>query len=405
MEANDASRIIGVIDNRIARKTGSLASTETTWGEVCGVTDDGKYCSAYLYGDTENPSQDFRVPMDLAVNIGDKVKVAWNERGERWVYDVAIASPYKKVAINPNTGEILQGDGTVPPTPLAFEHDHDAEYSAVGHTHPHDHAGEALKAATLEVTGEVNITDGADGATLKVGDDTEFRDADISHTLQLRSTTDNSMGHLLLGSDSKVVGLPSEVQLVSASGAVARRVRTGGLYVGTNYGEPAPATEGIQFGADVNLYRTASNQLKTDDLFRHRGMGWSRHSMSNTIGNNAFTYVGYGGTNEVTEWGSWSDPWYGVPVTGYYLLQCHMTFTGAGGSRRIAGWWLNNNALLAESEHTYATAGQTFDIHAHSTIVQYLVAGWTVGPVGMQNSGANLVVHTVKVNIAYLGEF
>ena len=48
MDANDATRIIGVVDRRIQKHTGSMAQTETTWGEVCGISADGKFASAYL---------------------------------------------------------------------------------------------------------------------------------------------------------------------------------------------------------------------------------------------------------------------------------------------------------------------------------------------------------------------
>lgn len=143
MEANDASRIIAVVDRRIERKTGAEATTETTWGEVCAISADGKYASAYLYGETEFASEGFRIPGDLALNLGDKVKVAWNGRGERWVYDVGIPSSYKKVTVNPNTGQILVGDGTAPPsTPVSLSgHNHDAAYSALGHNHDAAYSG------------------------------------------------------------------------------------------------------------------------------------------------------------------------------------------------------------------------------------------------------------------------
>ena len=51
--------------------------------------------------------------------MGDKVKVAWDGRGDRWVADVSISTAHKKVAINPNSGEILTGDGTAAPTEFA----------------------------------------------------------------------------------------------------------------------------------------------------------------------------------------------------------------------------------------------------------------------------------------------
>lgn len=176
MQDNDASRIIAVVDNRIKRNTGSMAKTETTWGEVCAVSADGKYASAYLYGDTENASEDFRVPMDLAVNVGDSVKVAWNDRGERWVYDLAIPTAYKKLAINPVTGEILTGDGTVPPQPVALG----ASYEPLG-------------AAAAAVGGHEGASNPHPGYAT---------DSDLSTGLATKASTDHSASHAVGGSDS-----------------------------------------------------------------------------------------------------------------------------------------------------------------------------------------------------------
>jgi microcystin-dependent protein len=57
----------------------------------------------------------------MYLSIGDAVKVAINyATGERWVDEVSVPSTYKKVAINPVSGEILQGDGTSAPTALSL---------------------------------------------------------------------------------------------------------------------------------------------------------------------------------------------------------------------------------------------------------------------------------------------
>lgn len=163
MQNNDATRIIGVIDNRIEKKVKALGTTETTWGEVCEVSADGKFASAYLYGDEVNPSAGFRIPGSLAVSVGDIVKVAWDGRGERWVYDVALASEYKKVSINPNTGEILVGDGTAPPAPMSFDYEPlgtVAAHEAAADPHPQYHKdGDTVQAPSIELTGGDSFID------------------------------------------------------------------------------------------------------------------------------------------------------------------------------------------------------------------------------------------------------
>ena len=162
MDMNDASRVISVIDNRIAKFTGTEARTTTTWAQVAGVSDDGKLASAYLYGDTEVASMDFRIPGSLAVSVGDRVKVAWNAGGERWIYDVAVASQYKKVSINPNTGEILTGDGTAPPTPASFGAAEVAAHEAEADPHPQyavDGHGHGNGFGSLELAGGPTFID------------------------------------------------------------------------------------------------------------------------------------------------------------------------------------------------------------------------------------------------------
>jgi microcystin-dependent protein len=94
---------------------------ETTWGTVASVSSDGKTAGAYLYGETDGAyiSNGFRVPETSYVTIGDSVKVAIDYgTGDRWIEEINVSSAYKKVAINPSTGEILQGDGTAAPEPF-----------------------------------------------------------------------------------------------------------------------------------------------------------------------------------------------------------------------------------------------------------------------------------------------
>lgn len=148
MQPNDGSRIIGVIDRRVRKLTGSEAGVETTWGEVCDVSADGRFASAYLYGETVYPSENFRIPGSLMVTVGDRVKVAWDARGDRWVTEVANLSAYKKIEVDANAGTIKVGDGTARPTILIADssgavvgtHDHDADYAALVHNHDADYS-------------------------------------------------------------------------------------------------------------------------------------------------------------------------------------------------------------------------------------------------------------------------
>jgi len=285
MDANDASRVIAVVDNRIKRHTGSEAQTETTWAEVCGISADGKRASAYLYGDTANASENFRVPSDLALNVGDKVKVAWNGRGERWVYDVIVSSAYKKVAINPNTGEILTGDGTTLPTvPVSLSgHDHDADYEPLGHEHTAftgdlsvprirvtatDDASPSSTLHPLQIgstAGENVVVDGNEvmarnnGAVASLFLNTEGGEVNVNSGIA------NAV--LQLGSDARLAsgqGLDSGVGVTNRSGSTARPLYAKSILVSTDFGSQTPPSQGIAFGQTANLRAGVSGQL---DLF------------------------------------------------------------------------------------------------------------------------------------------
>ena len=284
MQDNDASRIINVVDKRVEKRVGVLGTTETTWGEVCAISVDGKYASAYLYGETEVASENFKIPQSLALSVGDKVKVAWNARGERWVYDVALPGDYKKVAINPNTGEIALGDGTAPPVSIA------TLFASSGHTHSHDHEdfdrlvltatddaslSSTLHALQIGPTGGGNlIFDGNEimarnnGAAAPLYVNFDGGSVNLGGVLDIGGTS------LYLGSDGRIY-FGSEFQLLNDSGSTARAIRTGGVYVGPNYGDPSPPTSGIQFGADVGVQRTDANELGmlSGDRFRFKSSG------------------------------------------------------------------------------------------------------------------------------------
>jgi hypothetical protein len=83
---------------------------------------------------------------------------------------------------------------------------------------------------------------------------------------------------LLVGDDGRLQfttgawgGGGNQAGFTNASGSTAIALRAKGLYVGEVYSQPGPPSEGIQFGNNVNLYRSSDNALKTDDLFEAAG--------------------------------------------------------------------------------------------------------------------------------------
>lgn len=123
-DINTATRLISVIDGAIERGTKSGANIEVTYGQVFGLTG-GMEASVYLAGSRElsesdggvpEPSEGFRVPAHLTVAASDYVRVAIDQRGHRWIDEVIPTSEYPKITLDVERGEILTGDGTVPPT-------------------------------------------------------------------------------------------------------------------------------------------------------------------------------------------------------------------------------------------------------------------------------------------------
>lgn len=114
MQLNDATRIIDVIDQRIAKNTASNARVETTWGTVAAVSADGRYADLYLYGQSAPYTSDyFRLPNGLSVNVGNSVKAAIDrERGDRWIEEVHAFPTYNRVEFDIVDGEVRLGSGT-----------------------------------------------------------------------------------------------------------------------------------------------------------------------------------------------------------------------------------------------------------------------------------------------------
>ncbi len=125
-DINTATRLLGVIDKAIEEGTKSGAGIDVTYGQVFGLTS-GLEASVYLAGARElssddieaiEPSQGFRVPAHLTVAASDYVRVALDSRGHRWVEEVIPTTPYPKITLDVERGQLLAGDGLTPPVPV-----------------------------------------------------------------------------------------------------------------------------------------------------------------------------------------------------------------------------------------------------------------------------------------------
>lgn len=395
MELNDASRIIDVIDQRIRRLTQSESRVETTWGTVAALDATGRYADLYLYGQSSPyASAYFRLPNGLSVNVGDSVKAAIDkERDDRWVEEVHAFSSYNKVEFDVVNGVVRFGSGAAAAdvnlyrdsanvlrtddsmfasdfhanfgawldrngtgAPLLFSSTADVRLyrasagtlnidsngSAVdtvigsrgtsGHRAgvAADIAGDTLRRAVLwgdatmqgiefgpgNAARDVNLyrsaanvlkTDdtfiapvgkfgGTSGPAVYIGDDGLISDVNIADAIGISGQQTPANGILVFGSNKDTnlyrsaanqlktddaldvaspLGIGATPYDISVSGnglgflngGAALITKHKGILVSTSYASPDPPAEGIQFGADVNLYRSAANVLRTDDSF------------------------------------------------------------------------------------------------------------------------------------------
>lgn len=215
---NDASRIIDVIDGRIQRNTRSGAKVEYTWGTIASVAADGRTAGAYIYGETDGAyiSDGFRVPETSYVTVGDAVKVAMDYgTGERWVDEVNVSSAYQKITVDIKNGIVTFGSG-----------------AAVGDTNLYREMANQLRTDdTMHSVGGFKVTS--------------------------PSSTD-SQGYAAYMASLPNNGYTGYYQRIGTEANPVFKIAGGGLLEWGAGGASA---------VDVNLYRQATNVLKTDDTF------------------------------------------------------------------------------------------------------------------------------------------
>jgi len=116
MAHGDAQRMLNVIRQLIQQETKGGAKIEYAYGEIADASS-GYMVSAYLNGNYEDTSDEFRVPGHFHVNAGDYGMFAIDHaRGSKWLVEVLPNSLYAKIAIDINEGVIYTGEGDAPPS-------------------------------------------------------------------------------------------------------------------------------------------------------------------------------------------------------------------------------------------------------------------------------------------------
>lgn len=280
LSQNEATRFISVIDYRIGKALGRGTVLEITYGDVDIVT--GREVSVFIGGDT-NPSDGFRVPSGLHVVAGDRVRVAIDPRGYRYVEEVLAPTSYAKAAIDPVRGYILFGDGTVAPSDGIYRvsagvlgTDADLTAGAI--------SGSSLVVSGLIESTTLDVSGSAQASALFVDGDasvgsltTDFVDIELASGvgLSIRITGDADPRLAIQEDGALEWGDGSGAADVNLYRSTTNLLKTDDEFeVGANGGKDtlrltSTGTDtGITLGGDVNLYRSAANVLKTDDALQ-----------------------------------------------------------------------------------------------------------------------------------------
>ena len=246
---SDATRIIAALETRAERKYKDGAQTSHTWGTVSAVDTYNKVAAVLLYGESDSAyqSEGFRIPETMYLTIGDKVKTAINyQTGERWIEENnAPATAHKKIAIDLDNGTILTGDGSVAPTPVVFPADTSGVNFLVG-------TATGLLSAEIAVGTTPGGELGGTWASPTV-DATHSGSTHAATQAAAEATASGALSTHAAAADPHT-GYQKESEKDAANG-----------YVGLD------ASSHINLG-DTNLYRSASNVLKTDDALTVAGV-------------------------------------------------------------------------------------------------------------------------------------
>lgn len=117
MPHREAQGVINVVRQAVQQGTRSGAKIDYAYGEI--AVSSGYLVSAYLNGNYEAASEDFRVPAHLHVNAGDYCLFAMDHaNGGKWIVEVLPNSLYSKLSIDVNEGVLYLGDGTSGGSPI-----------------------------------------------------------------------------------------------------------------------------------------------------------------------------------------------------------------------------------------------------------------------------------------------
>lgn len=191
--------------------------------------------------------------------------------------------------------------------------------------------------------------------------------------------------------------------ITNESGAVAKDIYVGGVYIGENFSEQAPPSYGIAFGGDVTFYRSAANVLRVGAGDRLDNDGVGAHiikTTAQTIASGGSQPLG--ATFTATPWigmyydyNAYGGGEFRVHLAGLYVIYVNVTWQANATGRRGVGIAMGNSGTptaVPSDLWDVRAPSPTGDTNITLTAIRYLNAFDTFRPYVVQGSGVNLNV-------------
>lgn len=442
MSNQDAQRMLRVMDERV---DANLREKVEKWhvGTVASVDTTKRIASVTLHGNS-TASPGFSYPAYMKPAVGDVVRVMISPNGYRWIENLQTGEQRTDGAIrleNTNVANkgllfgpaadvnlyrmsgALRTDGSldlggslsVASSASLGSLTVDNDASIAGVTTP---TGGLASPARLNAINGVN-----DGGKLEfdgAGAATNWSIDQFSTDLRLRkdNTTHVSFptsGGINIGTSSRLVAGASSLQVLTQAGA-ALRADALSLKLSSNLADPSPPTAGIQFGADVSMYRANANHLHVDDYLSYKQGG--RQMLKTTtfaVGNNAWTKItsfdstDFGSTSPFVSWnsGGWTEM--KALIAGVYLIVIEVDWqAGTAGTRRIIAPSFGTNGgnpatTPNNDDEVSASVYGGLDFHYSAAWVRELAVNDTVSAFVFQGNGGALNLQYARFGVFYLG--
>ena len=239
----------------------------------------------------------------------------------------------------------------------------------------------------------------AAGGGLNVGNQGTLDPITLRGTVNITDTSDTSLSDstpaLMIGSVSGSNLAMDANEIIARNNGSASNLNLqtdGGILTVNNNNAPTTTADGILIGGDIQLYRTAANQLTlaAGDAFRRDWLACHAIRSSNqSLANNAHTAVQFNAA-DVYDWGAWhststNNTRITPTIPGYYRItaSAHITYASPNRIMRfLMDLWVSGSAYtiggvggsgqVMDADNYVSGGGGTTDHHINGSWVTYL---------------------------------